>query len=223
MPEKVLSCGHALCDTCIQIYGRRSASEKNTYDLTTCMLCGTSCENSTFRYVPPTAGIRVLSLDGGGVRGIIPLTFLSHLQKVFAQFDCSIRDQFDLVCGTSAGGLVVIGMFLLQWSTGESLQRFEEVASKTFKKPEGSSLLSRALQLLIAYFEDGMYNLSAIEDAFKATFGTEVKMFNPLQNDTKVAVTTTTSSSKPKLFTNYNGGQRPRSLGESSFVHITTS
>jgi hypothetical protein len=98
-------------------------------------------------------------------------------------------------------------MFLLQWSTKESLQRFEETASKTFGKRK--ALLSRAVQLLIAYIEDGQYSLAAVQDAFKRTFTTSPQMFNPLQNDTKVAVTTTdVGDSLPWLFTNYNGGQR---------------
>jgi patatin-like phospholipase/acyl hydrolase len=45
----------------------------------------------------------VLSVDGGGVRGVIPLTFLNHLDVVLAPFGCAIRDYFDFVCGTSAG------------------------------------------------------------------------------------------------------------------------
>lgn len=129
MPEKVIVCGYALCDPCIKIFGHRSPSEKNTYELSECLLYGVSYANSIFRYVPPTAGIRVLSLDGGGVRSIIPLMFLAHLERLLCRFCCFIKDYFDFVCGTSAGkmvttwkdplltrvgGLIVIGMFLLQ-------------------------------------------------------------------------------------------------------------
>lgn len=73
----------------------------------------------------------------------------------------------------------------------------------------------KAIQLLAAYIEDGQYSLSAIEEAFKVTFDSHVKMFNPLRNDTKVAVTTTgTKDSYPWLLTNYNGGRRPKDRGE---------
>lgn len=106
-------------------------------------------------------------------------------------------------------------MFLLQWDMSESLQRFEEVAKKTFtKRKDGGTLLSKAVELLISYIEDGQYSLSAIQEAFRVTFDSEIKMFNPLRNDTKVAVTTTTADgSLPRLFTNYNGGKRPPELG----------
>lgn len=106
-------------------------------------------------------------------------------------------------------------MFLLQWDISESLQRFEEVAKRTFiKRKDGGNLLSNALELLVACIKDGQYSFAAVQEAFKATIDSEIKMFNPLRNDTKVAVTTTTTSdSVPCLFTNYNGGLRPAGVG----------
>ncbi|XP_038714630.1 patatin-like protein 2 [Tripterygium wilfordii] len=60
---------------------------------------------------PPTYGdlITVLSIDGGGIRGIIPgviLGFLeSELQKLDGE-DARLADYFDVISGTSTGGLV---------------------------------------------------------------------------------------------------------------------
>ncbi|CAL5418158.1 unnamed protein product [Camellia sinensis] len=60
---------------------------------------------------PPTYGnlITVLSIDGGGIRGVIPGTirgFLeSELQKLDGE-DARIADYFDVIAGTSTGGLV---------------------------------------------------------------------------------------------------------------------
>ncbi|KAL7175546.1 hypothetical protein ACSBR2_029196 [Camellia fascicularis] len=60
---------------------------------------------------PPTYGnlITVLSIDGGGIRGIIPGTILgfleSELQKLDGE-DARIADYFDVIAGTSTGGLV---------------------------------------------------------------------------------------------------------------------
>jgi len=56
--------------------------------------------------MPPTAGPRVLSLDGGGIRGVIPLVFLEHIQQEMADLDCPLRDYFDFVCGTSSGMII---------------------------------------------------------------------------------------------------------------------
>jgi patatin-like phospholipase/acyl hydrolase len=45
----------------------------------------------------------MLSVDGGGVKGVIPLMYLQHLDEALASFGCAVRDYFDFVCGTSAG------------------------------------------------------------------------------------------------------------------------
>ncbi|KDP38383.1 hypothetical protein JCGZ_04308 [Jatropha curcas] len=60
---------------------------------------------------PPTYGnlITVLSIDGGGIRGIIPGTILSFLESQLQKLDgedARIADYFDVIAGTSTGGLV---------------------------------------------------------------------------------------------------------------------
>lgn len=64
-----------------------------------------------FKNPPPSAGnmITVLSIDGGGVRGIIPATILEFLEEKLQELDGSdvrIADYFDVIAGTSTGGLV---------------------------------------------------------------------------------------------------------------------
>ncbi|KAL3732802.1 hypothetical protein ACJRO7_022341 [Eucalyptus globulus] len=60
---------------------------------------------------PPTYGnlITILSIDGGGIRGLIPGTILafleSELQKIDGE-DARLADYFDVIAGTSTGGLV---------------------------------------------------------------------------------------------------------------------
>ena len=46
---------------------------------------------------------------------------------------------------------------------------------------------------MLSYAQDGQYSLTAIELGFKAAFRSYLKMFNPLTNNTKVVVTTTTA------------------------------
>lgn len=53
--------------------------------------------------------ITILSIDGGGVRGIIPATILEFLEKTLQELDgpdVRIADYFDVIAGTSTGGLV---------------------------------------------------------------------------------------------------------------------
>jgi len=60
---------------------------------------------------PPSYGklVTILSIDGGGIRGLIPGTILcfleSELQKLDGE-DARIADYFDVIAGTSTGGLV---------------------------------------------------------------------------------------------------------------------
>ncbi|KAK3010395.1 hypothetical protein RJ639_011709 [Escallonia herrerae] len=60
---------------------------------------------------PPNSGelITVLSIDGGGIRGIIPGVILAYLESQLQELDgedARIADYFDVIAGTSTGGLV---------------------------------------------------------------------------------------------------------------------
>ncbi|XP_062192182.1 patatin-like protein 2 [Phragmites australis] len=66
---------------------------------------------STPKSPPPAYGniVTVLSIDGGGVRGIIPGTILGFLEEKLQALDgpdARIADYFDVIAGTSTGGLV---------------------------------------------------------------------------------------------------------------------
>ena len=53
--------------------------------------------------------IRILSLDGGGIRGIITCVILKYIEEQLQKQDhpnAKIGDYFDLVAGTSTGGLI---------------------------------------------------------------------------------------------------------------------
>lgn len=50
---------------------------------------------------------KILSIDGGGTRGIIPATILDCIHKDFGK---TPQDIFDLFAGTSTGGIICIGL-----------------------------------------------------------------------------------------------------------------
>lgn len=59
----------------------------------------------------PTYGnlITILSIDGGGIRGIIPATILEFLESQLQELDgkdARLADHFDVISGTCTGGLV---------------------------------------------------------------------------------------------------------------------
>ncbi len=104
-PELVLSCGHSICEVCLSLFGRPSKRLDYLYRLDPCLLC--SSGDLEMKLQPPTASPRILSIDGGGVRGVIPLEFLKLLQDAIGP-ECAIQSLFDLAIGTSSGKFVDI-------------------------------------------------------------------------------------------------------------------
>ncbi len=56
--------------------------------------------------------ITILSIDGGGIRGIIPITVLLALQRELSSLglDQPLYAYFDLIAGTSTGALIALGL-----------------------------------------------------------------------------------------------------------------
>lgn len=52
---------------------------------------------------------RILSVDGGGVRGSFPAAFLARMEELLGK-DANISDYFDLCVGTSAGAVISLGL-----------------------------------------------------------------------------------------------------------------
>ncbi|XP_059455325.1 patatin-like protein 2 [Corylus avellana] len=67
--------------------------------------------SSSSQIEPPTYGkyITILTIDGGGIRGIIPAFILEFLESQLQELDgedVRLADYFDVIGGTSTGGLV---------------------------------------------------------------------------------------------------------------------
>lgn len=52
---------------------------------------------------------KVLSIDGGGIKGLYSAQILMHFEE---KFNCRISDYFDMLCGTSTGGLIALALSL---------------------------------------------------------------------------------------------------------------
>jgi uncharacterized protein len=62
---------------------------------------------------------RILSIDGGGIKGAFPAAFLAAIERALEL--ASVADYFDLVAGTSIGGIIALGLGL-----GFTAQRLSE-------------------------------------------------------------------------------------------------
>lgn len=51
----------------------------------------------------------ILSIDGGGIKGLYPARVLEQIEL---RFNKKISDHFDLICGTSTGGLIALALSL---------------------------------------------------------------------------------------------------------------
>lgn len=58
---------------------------------------------------PKDRRFRILSIDGGGIKGLFPATVLAELERRFLDGG-PITRHFDLVAGTSTGGIIALGL-----------------------------------------------------------------------------------------------------------------
>jgi uncharacterized protein len=75
----------------------------------------TQFTNSRDRHLFGPGPKRILSLDGGGVRGAITIAFLERLEKIIEEIEGKptlLCDWFDLIGGTSAGSIIATALAL---------------------------------------------------------------------------------------------------------------
>ncbi|PVH76558.1 FabD/lysophospholipase-like protein [Cadophora sp. DSE1049] len=91
--------------------------------------------------------LRILSLDGGGVKG---LATLCMLEAIMVQLQLEMPgaknkrriirpcDYFDLICGTSTGGLIAILLGRLRYTVKEAKDLYLKLAKEIFSKDSDS-------------------------------------------------------------------------------------
>ena len=87
-----------------------------------------------------TGLLKVLSIDGGGIRGVIPATVLAEIET---RTQARVADLFDLIAGTSTGGIIALG--LVKPAKGDST-RPEYAASELAElyEKEGHRIFARS-------------------------------------------------------------------------------
>jgi hypothetical protein len=79
------------------------------------------------------AARRVLSIDGGGVKGVFAAAFLASCEEALGQ---PIGRYFDLIAGTSTGGIIALGLGL-GYSAQEMLELYRALGPTVFSRPRG--------------------------------------------------------------------------------------
>jgi hypothetical protein len=73
---------------------------------------------------------KILTIDGGGIKGLYSAKVLEHLED---KYKCSTSDYFDMICGTSTGGLIALALSL-NIPAGDISRFYEEQGKKIFPK-----------------------------------------------------------------------------------------
>jgi patatin-like phospholipase/acyl hydrolase len=117
-----------------------------------------------------TEFLKVLSIDGGGIRGIIPATVLAEIET---RTQSRIAELFDLVAGTSTGGILALGVAKPskddpgrpQFAASELAALYEKEGKRIFARSPWHRLVS-ADSLL-----EEKYDAKGIEGVLKDYFG----------------------------------------------------
>ncbi|KAI1176066.1 hypothetical protein F4777DRAFT_547693 [Nemania sp. FL0916] len=115
--------------------------------------------------------LRLLALDGGGVRGYSELIILHQLMLKIKEHNGSADTPkpcqiFDLIGGTSTGGIIALMLGRLGMSVEQAMAEYENFAKDVFGKPK-------------RFPTEGMYSATTLEEKIKST----VKRFGVLRND----------------------------------------
>jgi uncharacterized protein len=115
-----------------------------------------------------TPPYRILSIDGGGIRGLIPAVVLDRIEERVGR---PIADCFDLIAGTSTGGILAVALTKAgdngrpRWPAAELIELYES---------QGPEIFDRSLfQTLSSVFaiEDEKYPRANLEAALDHYLG----------------------------------------------------
>lgn len=114
--------------------------------------------------IPSDKQFRILSLDGGGVRGALSAQLLANIESYL---DAKNREaiplgkRFDLIVGTSTGALIALGLAYGKTAT-EVLSFYDKNMAQVFDKPKW----------IPRWLTRPKYNVEVLRDALDKFFGT---------------------------------------------------
>ncbi|RDW72341.1 uncharacterized protein DSM5745_07513 [Aspergillus mulundensis] len=221
-PDFSLECGHAICCSCVKMLGHKLPQDP-VYTLDLCPLCSEGDQTqqpfAQIQLKPEKAGVRVLAIDGGGVRGVISARILQLLEEEIG-LDLPLFHFFDVIVGTSSGGIISLAMGANLWSAARCIDAFKRLSKNSFKQLAFSKI--PVLGYFLSLGRDSYYDASAIEEALQDTFAptdTEPRFLfsepykgardnlgsETTMRDLKVGVTTVNViNNHTTLMTNYN-------------------
>ena len=119
--------------------------------------------------------VKILSLDGGGMRGYLSATFLKRFCTQ-AGID-KLSDSFDIITGTSIGGIQALG-YAYGKSPDEMLQFFANKGSSIFNYSSVLPLSAYKFNVIMGLptYPATFYGQPPLRQALEEVFGTTVKL-----------------------------------------------
>jgi patatin-like phospholipase/acyl hydrolase len=111
---------------------------------------------------------RILSIDGGGIRGVFPAAYLAELERRFLN-DGSIGHHFDMVAGTSTGGIIALAL-AHGMTAGQALKIYTERGERIFPARTGFSKWTQ----LAKWISKPKHDQSILKDELLQVFGDSV-------------------------------------------------
>ncbi|KAG8162296.1 hypothetical protein KVR01_008061 [Diaporthe batatas] len=212
LPECALPCGHVLCLPCLELYGTRAS--RTCVEISRCPLHGGDVVAEppwAVAVKPARAGVRVLCLDGGGVRGLVQLRVLREIERVLGP-GLPIQLFFDLMVGTNTGGIIAIGLGVKRWTVEAATDKFRDICREAFTPREMQRV--PLIGALTKMYHGSVFKTQPLERILKRYFSDTpffggARSRHGLNTPVKVAVTATTAF-QPVVFANYN---RPDPVG----------
>ena len=115
----------------------------------------------------------VLSIDGGGIRGLIPAVILARLEQALSArgLPGALEHHFDLICGTSTGGIIAAGLTTPHPHGGDRAA-FNAADLVTLYKADGARIFSRPWwRSLTSVFRDAAYDAGPLEAMLRERLG----------------------------------------------------
>ena len=143
---------------------------------------------------------RILSIDGGGIKGVFPVSFLATIESALGVD--SVSNYFDLVAGTSVGGIIALGLGL-GMNARDLLEFFNKKASAIF--PTGFIPASTAR----FWFGGERYSPEPLRRALHETFGdktlgdSKVRLLIPSFDATSADIHVYKTRHNPRLRTDH--------------------
>jgi patatin-like phospholipase/acyl hydrolase len=101
--------------------------------------------------------IRILTIDGGGIRGIIPAVILSHieqeLQRKTNNPTARLADYFDMIAGTSTGGILT-AFYLMPADNDSKRSKYQAQEAIELYKKHGKDIFKKRISLTGAKYEE---------------------------------------------------------------------